>query len=285
VPYILLAVALYLPSRVRCVLGAWALGWVDGLFRLYKLDGARLIVHSDALPFARAFVLQARHRGMKTICVQHGIFHANCGMEKFDGYLCDSNVVRSVEDGALISSCNTATELIVEPDFFLTPFERFHSNNKSPLITLVGEGWHSIDDVFSNKYIARLKQFEVELFSLGFNVQFRPHPSERSFVNKFGFKKIDMTDIAISMGRTDMYLGFSSTLLIEAAAAGLVAAQIKVDGAFNPAMNRAGLNIWLVESAQDIARLLENSRNKNYLNNDLLDRKNKAIDRVCKTIN
>jgi len=284
VPYILLTVALYLPNEARNILGRWTLRWVDWLYKLYKVDIASVLVHSDALPFARAFVLQARDRGMKTICVQHGIFHANSGIKNFDGYLCDLNVVRSREDGELIASSNRATELCVEPDFFLTTFPDFNSENLSPVITLVGEGWHTVDEVFSKSYIEKLRQLEVELFSLGCHVLFRPHPSERSFAKKFGFQQLDLTDLGISMAKTDVYLGFSSTLLIEAAAAGCSVAQLPVDGVFNTGMNRAGIHVFRAESAQDVFRLTAMARTQRPPAGDLVGRKNRAVDRVYQEI-
>lgn len=283
-PYILLAVALYLPNRPRRIMGCWALRWVDCLFGLYKVDMASLLVHSDALPFARAFVLQARDRGIKTICVQHGIFHANSGIKSYDGYLCDLNVVRSREDGELISSSNDATELCIEPDFFLTPIHGLNANNVNPVITLVGEGWHTVDKLFSKRYIELLRKLEIDLFSLGCAVQFRPHPSERSFANKFGFRKLDLADIGTSMAGTDVYLGYSSTLLIEAAAAGRVGAQISVDGIFNPGMSRAGIDVLRVESVQDVFRLASSPQKNGDLASDLTDRKNRSIDRVRRKI-
>lgn len=284
VPYILLTVALYLPNGARRILGRWTLRWIDWLFKLYKADGAHVLVHSDALPFARAFVLQAQDRGMKTICVQHGIFHANSGIKNLDGYLCDLNVVRSREDGELIASSNRATELCVEPNFFLTVFHYSHSENLKPVITLVGEGFHIYDKDFSKSYIEKLRQFEMELFSLGCHVLFRPHPSERSFAKKFGFQQLDLTDLSISMAKTDVYLGFSSTLLIEAVAAGRVAAQIPVYGVFNPGMNRAEIHVWRAESAQDVFRLIAAARTQGPLVDDLVGRKNRAVVRVYQEI-
>lgn len=283
-PYILLTVALYVPNGSRRILGRWALCWVDWLYTLYKVKGARVFVHSDALPFARAFVLQARERGMKTICVQHGIFHSNSGIKNFDGYLCDLNIVRSHQDGELISSGNRATELCVEPDFFLTVAQEFQPRGFKPVVTLVGEGWHVVDYRFSKRYMNEFHRLEEELQKLGCNVFYRPHPSERSFVKKLGFHQLDLADLSTSIATTDLYVGYSSTLLVEAAAAGCTAAQMSVDGVFNPDLNRGEIHVWHVETAQDVLRLAEAAHARLPLAVDLVERKKKAIDRVYKKI-
>ena len=284
VPYILLTMGLFVPLGFRRTLGKCAKWWISSLCKLYKLRGAKLIIHSDALPFARAFVLCARELGMRTICIQHGIFQAESGIENIDGYLCDVNIVRSHEDREIIAGRNRSTQFVVEPDFFLAIPSIVDIDKSRPIVTLVGEGLHVVDDALALRYISELRRWELELATLSYCVYYRPHPNERSFARKFGFSHLDMTPLHVSIGRTDIYVGYGSTLLIEAAAVGCLAVQIPVDGKYNLGMDRAGIRIQRVTSTGDIMQLASSASARHISMDTLIERKRCAVRRVYQAI-
>jgi hypothetical protein len=196
-----------------------------------------LICHSDSLPFARAVIFAGKTYGAISVCVQHGIFHEHYEVSELDGVIADINIVRSTHDKNLIKKNNRYSKYLVTPDFFKVLINNANDIGVMPII-LVGEGLHVVNRELAEKYIARLKEIESELLGLGIYVEYRPHPSERFRYRFFGFKAIDRRSLEKSFGIARGYIGYSSTLMVEASAIGIPCYSVELPDIYIANLNR-----------------------------------------------
>jgi hypothetical protein len=214
--YILASFGLWIPKKMREEWSFLAVKSITIMIRNFFKDTASLVVHSDALPFGRALVIAAKNLGVTTICIQHGNFREYNIVTEQDGFLCDVNITRSNEDSKIIKKSNPNTILKPIPDFFLLSTGESY-RGAVPRVLLLGEGFHILDANFNNLYIRQLQSLALKIKKIGLEVVFRPHPSERNKYWKNKFENIDNDDLVTSLAKTSSVIGFSSTLLQEAA--------------------------------------------------------------------
>lgn len=258
----------------------FAIGLMAGLLRPFVDKDSSMVFHSDALPFARCVLLAGRKLGLRTCCIQHGIFHRASMINEVDGYLCELNVVRSTLDGELIRQANPTTAIVVEPDFFLrcdAP-RQFSRKSGKKMVIVLGEGAEQTAPVLSNDYMLRIEQLALDLQIAGFHVVFRPHPLERGILKRFRFENIDTGSLDSCIANASVIVGYSSTVLFEAASLGVLACQIDVCGEHFPSMSRDGVMIEQVGCVADIVAALNLRRSQPCF--DSQERKRAAVDRI-----
>lgn len=282
--YLLLTMALYLPVRWQQRVGHAAVRVFALQLRMAGIGAGTLVHHSDALPFGRAAVLAGHRRGLTSVCLQHGIFHRISAIAERDGSLSDINVVRSHLDAQLIAQSAPASRFLVEPDFFIPRLAPAPQQATRPCVTLLGEGWHQCDAAFGARYLERLRGLEAQLIAAGVVVVFRPHPCERGLADGFGFAQLDTGPLAVCLQRSAAVIGFSSTVLHEAASVGVPAAQIDVDGVFNPAMDRDGVAVAKIGMAADVQALVASNPAPRPAASLLRDRQAAAALRILDTL-
>lgn len=282
--YLLLTAALFLPAAWQQRVGQVAVRLFAAQLRLAGIGSGTLVHHSDALPLGRAVVLAAQRLGLTTVCLQHGIFHISSAIAERDGSLSNINVVRSQLDAALIAQSAAATRFLVEPDFFIP---RVAADGPAPAgmrITLLGEGWHQCDAAFGARYLDRLRSLEAQLLAAQAEVVFRPHPCERTLAQGFGFTQLDTGPLDACLQRSALVVGYSSTVLHEAASVGVTSAQIDVDGVFNASMDRDGVAVVKAASAADLLALATVAHAPRPTAAQLLERQSAAALRILDTI-
>jgi hypothetical protein len=201
------------------------------LYQIFTPGRLIFVFHSDALPFARSFIFSMQSNRIYSliiVVVQHGIFHEHFDCKEIEGSFANVNVTRSEFDKQLIEKNNKSSLFIVSKNFFLPNVSDGSIENKS--VILVGEGLHVLDKRLSEKYILLLKIIEQDLLNNGWKVKFRPHPSEKFIYRSFGFMNIDTTSLDISFSTALAYIGYSSTLLVEACSLGIPCYAVKIAG-------------------------------------------------------
>lgn len=284
--YIFLALSRWNPSKSRGMGADFAIRLLTVMLRPFVSTGSVMVFHSDALPFGRSVLFAGKRLGLRTCCIQHGIFHQSSAISEVDGYLCDVNVVRSSQDGELIRQASPETSIVVEPDFFL----RCDIDEASDLlpdrsgkkIIVLGEGWRLVDAKFSERYMQRIQQMANDLLVKGFDVVFRPHPSERGLGSRYGFDKVDAGPLDDCIASANAIIGYSSTVLFEAASLGVLACQIDVDRQHFPGLSRDGVMIEKICTAGDVAVALNARKFVAYP--DRHERKRAAVERVFKLL-
>lgn len=207
-----------------------------------------IVVHSDALPFARSFVMAANDMSAKTICIQHGNFHVENIISEIDGSLSSVNIARSNVDVEIIRSSSPGSKIILAPGFFRPQIANIHKGGMRPFVLLIGEGFHIVDEKFNRAYISRLQEIAAMLMSRNLDVIFRPHPSERNLNWKSKFEFIDTTSLEERLSQVDAVIGYSSTLLFEASSLDIIAVSIDVNGRFKVGIdlirNHCAIHKW-----------------------------------------
>lgn len=231
------------------------------LRRLFSKERRLLIVHSDALPFARSLVLGAKNISAWTLCIQHGYFSAKSNVAERDGSLCKINIVRSHEDYELLERSAESSEFLVSPDFFLLNVEQRRSTR--PRILFLGEGHHIVDEEFNNCYLSRLREIYDQCNRLDVEVAFRPHPSERRRISSPNFSKIDTDSLESSIAAANCVVGHSSTVLQDSAALGIPSFYIEVNGQSHD-LERNGRKVDKFQSSSNLADVAMEHFQKNY---------------------
>ena len=169
-----------------------------------KLKTRVLVLHTDALMVPRYLLKTVIFK--KSICIQHGEFkYLN---DVYDGKICTDNIVLGQDQATLFVEKKYSGNIFA--------FERSYARTKHSqinAIVLVGQGYHVNSRVKHRKYQKTLKSLYKDLKPLGFQIYYRPHPSE-SFWNYFCFwgkteKKIRRDEFTHS----SLYVGQESTLL------------------------------------------------------------------------
>jgi len=243
-----------------------------------------LIVHSDALPLARALVAITRRLGARICCVQHGIFHEEYPFPEIDGSQSDLNVVRSEVDARIIRRANPGGTMLVEPELFRPP--RPHKVSMRIRVSLIGEAWYVCDAEFDRLHRRRLREIEAALVLEHIEVSFRPHPAERYRALFYGFRRLDFGSKRRAFERFNVFVGYASTLLHEADAVGHLAIQLVHPGHVMPLIARErDREIPRVQAPGEVLALLSNARRvRDELRSATDDGRALAVARVIATL-
>ena len=219
--FFLAGVGYFFPIAFQSKWSSIVISIVTQIQRRVLVNGAIVIVHTDALPFQRALVLAAKKNGFQTVCLQHGKFSESDKYNERDGFLCEYNFVRSDYDGTLIKSCNPKTEIIVDKSLFLLNLD--YSREAATFVLLLGEALHTVNPDLNRSYLSCLKEVEKKLNEFDIKCAFRPHPGECNTYKEMHFKRIDLGILEDSLTKAKAVVGFKSTVLFDSVNAGIPA--------------------------------------------------------------
>jgi hypothetical protein len=185
-----------------------------------------LIIDSDGLPYKRALCLLLQALEKKVVCLQHGIFPDP--YQGIDGSLCDLNLVIDANQKAVfLNSGLKESALVLLSGVSNEKNEYIYYKEVRPTLVLIGEGWLSHDQERHLKYKSFLKKIKQQLKDLNIRVVFRPHPSERFlFWEYWDLLPIETAKRSQKIFPWNIYLGTSSSLLVDSVKIGAVAIQI-----------------------------------------------------------
>lgn len=254
--YFISCIGLWLPSNCHLVWTNFVIKFNTSYLKSYLLSDHKksyLIIHSDALPFARSLVFACNRLKINTVCIQHGVFHEQNIIFEVDGSKSDINIIRSEEDKNIIKNISPNSQYLVTPDFFLlTPNKNFIKKNTIPRILFLGEGYHILDERLDNAYLKRLEYIYKKMLFFNCECFFRPHPSEKFKRISKGFKNIDNLSLNDSISITDCVIGYSSTLLYEAKSIGIPSFQVDVNNKFFDIQKSSSAKIERYNNAENV---------------------------------
>lgn len=189
---------------------------------LRKTQAKTLVANSTIDPINRLWLRVAREMGLRTVCVQHGVYS-----DAIPKYVLEEDIINryiALDDSQkLILGKNIPVEKIVSlgaKDSFewippTTPIN----------ICFVGEDWerygfHKLKSMIIHKYIEILTYLKSHGYN---NFYYKPHPSEREFLNIFNYTKLLKGE---AKNVPDVYIGFSSSILKEMSSHRKLAIQI-----------------------------------------------------------
>jgi hypothetical protein len=182
-----------------------------------------LLANSTVDPIERMWIREANNRGIKTICLQHGLYSKSTPRFVLDDNIVDKYIALD-EVQAKIVSRNIPNKKILK--LGVRSRHRWTSEKSTINICLVGEDWERYGYLDIKKLI--IKIYKGLIKNLGVSNQFKffykTHPSE---INSYGINEFVMNAPSIEL--MDVFIGFSSTLLKEMASQKKMAIQILFD--------------------------------------------------------
>lgn len=184
--------------------------------------GCCLVVANDTLPMSLLLVkIAQRCSNVTVVCVQHGLFNALSDSDDIDGRNSEVNLVysevqrREMErrlPGALV-------EVMGLPER-----ARCVRGDTGPVRSAILVGPGLVDNIAAYRStLAAYRRVADVLFAAGFEVQYRPHPSEaKVHEGKDAFVLDRSPKSRLLNGPRRAFIGLNSTLLCEAHAAGHV---------------------------------------------------------------
>lgn len=178
-----------------------------------------LVVPNDTLPIATLLVTIARHCPNVTVaCVQHGLFSEAARLDDIDGRISHVNLV--YDAGQRKEMERRLPAAVAEVMGLPAGHHATDGDAGPPVAILVGNGATEV----AGRYQRTLELFAQAAAALeraGFRVRYRAHPSEGAAADAAARFALDRTSKqALLGGERLVFVGFFSTLLYEAEAAG-----------------------------------------------------------------
>lgn len=191
--------------------------------RVLKATGAKILIANSTLdPINRLWIQVARELGVKTVCVQHGVYS-----DAIPSYVLEEDIIDryvALDDGqARILRKNIAIEKIV-PLGARGTFEWIPPVG-IPKICFVGEDWERygldrIKRLIIEKYIEIGAFLEIKGYR---KLYYKPHPSEEMLMGISNHAELLKP---ADVNKPDIYVGFASTFLKEMSSRGKLVIQI-----------------------------------------------------------
>lgn len=189
------------------------------------LDIKNLIIWNDSLFLERFLVYCARQAGVRSVCVQHGIFQSITDMRVLDGHYADYMLVFGESQRQLYQYADFPVEKVRVLGY---PFHlpKMKPVNSLPIsVCILGQHWESISTYLGNKKMRLFCHMIGKFQAAGIAVYYKPHPYEdkRFFPTN---AKIARTKLADALANYDVFISLTSTALIEASLCGKIAIQL-----------------------------------------------------------
>lgn len=191
---------------------------------LFKMNPEYLVVWNDSLFLERLLVFCGRRAGVKSICIQHGIFHDAFNREFLDGHYADYMFVWGKSQADLYGNCGFAKEKLKVMGY---PYrvENASVGKHEKVVCILGENIETLNKELGLKKKQVYEAIADLLRSNNFRVIYKPHPFEtdRNFI------PANLETVAISLSDAfdnySMFVALTSTALLEATLHGKIAVQ------------------------------------------------------------
>jgi hypothetical protein len=197
--------------------------------------GRFLVLQTDSNPINRLLLFAARTAGLRSICIQHGIFQRGSPAHIVDGWMADYTLVYDPYQRSVLTEKGMAPERLPVLGFHARPVEQRMpppASGRDRRICFMGQPWANFQAALGERYLSIVRRVFGDLRAAGLEVVFKPHPREvgrgylRDFVPCFE------GSMAEALERFDVCVSITSTALLEATIAGRVAIQVH-DAAFD----------------------------------------------------
>lgn len=179
----------------------------------FKRNKKYFFLYEDTLPVGLFFALLGNSCSHPTVCIQHGFYVTEPFL--LDGLLCRYHLLYALEQKILMHPSNS-TFFELGP-----PFNVVYATQISNEIVLVGTGENGLWPDFYVRSLDVYSRIQEQLSERGWNVIYRPHPSEAKSDYSPYFPETDKrSKVACLSGTKKIFVGYVSTLLYEAKISG-----------------------------------------------------------------
>lgn len=191
-----------------------------------KSNPKALIVQNDSLFIERFLIFCARKAGIKTICIQHGIFQSISDPLVFDGKYSDFMYVWSKKQKNILVEGGlppTKIKILGYPYKILELENHIRVYNKSK-ICILGQPWENYDVKLGEKKKQILNKIVSQF--IGVTITYKPHPAEKD-INYFPDDvSVFSGSLSEAIEEYDYFFSFTSTALLEVSLCEKIAIQL-----------------------------------------------------------
>ena len=197
----------------------------------HACPNAVFVVDNDSLPMQRAMIVSGRRAGLKSVCIQDGIFQSKSASHIMDGWFADKFFAINEAQKMMLVEKGMCGDKIKVMGFYASPYVpvRPLSPPGQRKVCFFGQPWGKYDERLRRRYL----DIVADVYSWGkregVDVFYKPHPWERGEDYLDGIKHVDNSYLEQTFENYDVFLSLTSTALIEAAAAGRIAIQLRDD--------------------------------------------------------
>lgn len=191
--------------------------------QLRQWEVKTVVVMSDSLPLERLWIAAARELGIRSICIQHGLFSESGGIIN-DGKYADVMAAYDQYQVDILKRTGALNPVVfgfyddVKPKVW---FER------RSVVCILGQPWSQYYEDKGDIYKSLLSSLVSALSLGGTRVVYKPHPGETE-VRDYVADSVEVIDLSLdaAFDEYDVFISFTSTALFEASLAGKLAIQI-----------------------------------------------------------
>jgi len=200
---------------------------------LAKISPEFLVVWNDSLFLERFLIHIARKMGIRSFCIQHGIFSERINFKLLDGHFADYMFVWGESQAKIyLKNGYDRDRLKILGYPFKTNKVKVDETNKNS-VCILGEDWERYKEELGKKKKEIFEKASSILRSKGFRVYYKPHPAEKSVNYYPDNAEVFRSSINNTLNHFDIFISLTSTALLEASLYGKIAIQI-----YDPAFNR-----------------------------------------------
>lgn len=182
-----------------------------------------VVVMSDSLPLERIWILAARRVGVRSICIQHGLFSESGGVIN-DGKYADVMAAYDQYQVDILKRTGALNPVVF--GFYENVRPRVWRERRS-VVCILGQPWAQYYEDKGDIYKGLLSSLVGMLSLGGARIVYKPHPGEIG-VRNYVDGAVEVTDLSLDavFDEYDVFLSFTSTALFEATLAGKLSIQI-----------------------------------------------------------
>lgn len=199
-----------------------------GVKLLYKWGIQSVITINDSLPLERFWIEAARRVGIKSVCLQHGLFSASLSALS-DGGFADYILAYDDEQAKIIKSNprNKSKILVFGYHSVVNNLQKLSRPPQRIRICFLGQPWGEYYTHLKEHYYKILKNCSGQMRDENLPIFYKPHPSEHHYRDdpKWPIQLYDGT-LKKAFLDFDVFISISSTALFEAKLNGRMSIQI-----------------------------------------------------------
>lgn len=182
-----------------------------------------IVVMSDSLPLERLWIAAARELGIRSICIQHGLFSESGGVIN-DGKYADVMAAYDQYQVDILKRTGALNPVVF--GFYEDVKPRVWRERRS-VVCILGQPWPQYYEDKGDVYKSLLSSLVSILSPGGIHIVYKPHPGEVG-VRDYIDGGVELADLSLgaAFDKYDIFLSFTSTALFEASLAGKLAIQI-----------------------------------------------------------
>lgn len=193
----------------------------EALLRQWEIK--TVVVMSDSLPLERIWIAAARRLGVRSICIQHGLFSELGGIIN-DGKYADVMAAYDPYQVDILKRTGALNPVVfgfyddVKPRPWL---------ERRTIVCILGQPWPQFYEDKSDVYKSLLSSLVSVLSLAGTHVVYKPHPAETD-IRDYVSDSVEVTDLSLDavFDKYDVFVSFTSTALFEASLAGKLSIQV-----------------------------------------------------------